>query len=86
MGHKRTIRPNAKKLSSLFQAREHMDWKTFARKVKLNQRGFMGEADEMRPVGVNFMNFHFHVYARSQQNQQECLLENAMKGIMDHPD
>ncbi|PKA64162.1 Uncharacterized protein AXF42_Ash005175 [Apostasia shenzhenica] len=49
VGHKRTIRPNAKKLSSLFKARNGMEWEAFARKVKLHQRGFMGEPDEMRP-------------------------------------
>ncbi|KAA8521368.1 hypothetical protein F0562_012070 [Nyssa sinensis] len=49
MGHKRTIRPNAKKLSALFMARDQMDWDTFARKVKSCQRGFMGEPEEMRP-------------------------------------
>ncbi|KAJ6415731.1 hypothetical protein OIU84_004511 [Salix udensis] len=42
-GHKRTIRPNAKKLSALFKARDHMDWDTFSKKVKASQRGFMGE-------------------------------------------
>ncbi|KAI9076513.1 hypothetical protein K1719_041499 [Acacia pycnantha] len=49
MGHKRTIRPNTKKLTGLMMAREKMDWDTFARKVKECQRGFMGEPDEMRP-------------------------------------
>ncbi|MED6121477.1 O-fucosyltransferase 29 [Stylosanthes scabra] len=49
MGHKRTIRPNAKKLSTLFMERHQMDWETFAEKVKAAQRGFMGEPDEMRP-------------------------------------
>lgn len=49
MGHKRTIRPNAKRLSSLFMERDKMDWDTFARKVKAVQRGYMGEPDEMRP-------------------------------------
>ncbi|MED6146387.1 O-fucosyltransferase 29 [Stylosanthes scabra] len=49
MGHERTIRPNAKKLSSLFMERNQMDWETFAEKVKAAQRGFMGEPDEMRP-------------------------------------
>ncbi|XP_059640277.1 O-fucosyltransferase 29 [Cornus florida] len=48
MGHKRTIRPNAKKLSALFMARDKMDWNTFARKVKACQRGFMGEPEEMK--------------------------------------
>ncbi|KAL2321564.1 hypothetical protein Fmac_025943 [Flemingia macrophylla] len=49
MGHRRTIRPNAKKLSALFMSRHEMDWNTFASKVKACQRGFMGEPDEMRP-------------------------------------
>ncbi|XP_014508507.1 uncharacterized protein At1g04910 [Vigna radiata var. radiata] len=49
MGHKRTIRPNAKKLSALFSSRHEMVWDTFASKVKACQRGFMGEPDEMRP-------------------------------------
>ncbi|WCJ25905.1 O-fucosyltransferase family protein [Euphorbia peplus] len=48
-GHKRTIRPNAKRLSALFMARDKMEWDTFSRKVKACQRGFMGEPDEMRP-------------------------------------
>ncbi|XP_043693899.1 O-fucosyltransferase 29-like [Telopea speciosissima] len=48
MGHKRTIRPNAKKLSALFMAREQMDWNKFARKVRSCQKGFMGEPEEMR--------------------------------------
>ncbi|KAJ8775204.1 hypothetical protein K2173_020208 [Erythroxylum novogranatense] len=47
-GHKRTIRPNAKRLTPLFIAREKMGWKEFSRKVKSVQRGFMGEPDEMK--------------------------------------
>ncbi|KAI8548185.1 hypothetical protein RHMOL_Rhmol07G0253200 [Rhododendron molle] len=57
MGHKRTIRPNAKKLSSLFMARGRMDAATFARKVKSCQRGFMGDPEEMRPGRVEFNEF-----------------------------
>lgn len=49
MGHKRTIRPNAKRLSAIFMARDQMGWDTFAEKVKSCQRGFMGEPEEMRP-------------------------------------
>lgn len=48
MGHKRTIRPNAKKLSALFLLREKMPWNTFCSKVKSAQRGFMGEPDERK--------------------------------------
>ncbi|KAL2348164.1 hypothetical protein Fmac_002164 [Flemingia macrophylla] len=57
MGHKRTIKPNAKKLSTLFSARNQMDWDTFAKKVKACQRGFMGEPDEMRPGRGEFHEF-----------------------------
>lgn len=57
MGHKRTIRPNAKRLSSLFAARDKMDWSVFARKVKSRQRGFMGEPEEMRPGRGEFLEF-----------------------------
>ncbi|XP_045818736.1 O-fucosyltransferase 29-like [Trifolium pratense] len=57
MGHKRTIRPNAKKLSTLFAGRHQMDWHTFARKVKACQRGFLGEPDEMRPGRGDYHEF-----------------------------
>ncbi|KAL5701285.1 O-fucosyltransferase 29 [Ranunculus cassubicifolius] len=57
MGHKRTIRPNAKKLSSLFMARKLMDWETFSEKVKSCQRGFMGEPEEMKPGRGEFHEF-----------------------------
>lgn len=57
MGHKRTIRPNAKRLSALFAARDKMDWNSFSRKVKLCQRGFMGEPEEMRPGRGEFHEF-----------------------------
>lgn len=48
MGHKRTIRPNAKKLNTLFLKREKLPWETFAKKVKASQQGFLGEPDEMK--------------------------------------
>lgn len=57
MGHKRTIRLNAKKLSTLLAGRHQMDWDTFARKVKSCQRGFMGEPDEVRPGRGDFHEF-----------------------------
>lgn len=60
MGHKRTIRPNAKKLSALFMDREKMEWQTFAKKVKSCQRGFMGDPDEFKPGRGEF-----HEYPQS---------------------
>lgn len=48
MGHKRTIRPNTKKLNVLFKTRNQTGWDTFSRKVKKVQRGLMGEPDDPR--------------------------------------
>ncbi|CAL1401549.1 unnamed protein product [Linum trigynum] len=53
-GHKRTIRPNAKRLSALFLKRQKMDWETFSKKVKSCQRGFMGEPDDAKPSKSEF--------------------------------
>ncbi|PON40664.1 O-fucosyltransferase [Parasponia andersonii] len=58
-GHKRTIRPNAKRLSALFMARDKMDWDTFSKKVKSCQRGFMGEPEEMKPGRGEFHEFPY---------------------------
>ncbi|EPS67554.1 hypothetical protein M569_07224, partial [Genlisea aurea] len=49
MGHKRTIRPNGKRLSNLLTEKERTEWSEFSRKVKSWQRGFLGEPDETRP-------------------------------------
>ncbi|XWS62003.1 hypothetical protein CRYUN_Cryun07bG0173600 [Craigia yunnanensis] len=59
MGHKRTIRPNAKRLSPLFMERDQMDWYTFSRKVKAVQRGFMGDPDETRPGRGEFHEYPY---------------------------
>ncbi|NP_001152142.2 growth regulator like protein [Zea mays] len=57
MGHKRTIRPNAKKLNVLFQTRNQLSWDTFSRKVQRVQRGLMGEPDDIRPKQDDFHEF-----------------------------
>jgi len=57
MGHKRTIRPNAKKLNVLFQTRNQLGWDTFSRKVQKVQRGLMGEPDDIRPKQDDFHEF-----------------------------
>ncbi|XP_010235394.2 O-fucosyltransferase 6 [Brachypodium distachyon] len=49
LGHKRTIRPNAKRLYSLFLTRGNMSWDAFSSKVHMFQKGFMGEPKELRP-------------------------------------
>ncbi|EOA18388.1 hypothetical protein CARUB_v10006918mg [Capsella rubella] len=49
LGHKVTIRPNAKKLYQVFSNRKNMTWDDFSSKVRRYQKGFMGEPDEMKP-------------------------------------
>ncbi|KAG8083071.1 hypothetical protein GUJ93_ZPchr0014g47456 [Zizania palustris] len=63
-GHKRTIRPNAKKLYSLFLNRTSMSWDAFSSKVQTYQKGFMGEPNEIKPGRGEFhehpMDLHLH--------------------------
>ncbi|ONK55915.1 uncharacterized protein A4U43_C10F2260 [Asparagus officinalis] len=63
-GHKRTIRPNAKKLYSLFLNRTEMTWDVFASKVRTFQVGFMGEPNEIRPGRGEF-----------HENPNDCICE-----------
>ncbi|XP_078448135.1 O-fucosyltransferase family protein [Wolffia australiana] len=58
-GHRRTIRPNARKLSRAFRAREETPWAAFVGRVRAAQRGFMGEPDEMRPGRGDFHEFPY---------------------------
>ncbi|KAJ7524809.1 hypothetical protein O6H91_17G023100 [Diphasiastrum complanatum] len=48
-GHKRTIRPNIKKLGSVFLARSELSWDQFSAKVRACQKGFTGEPNEIKP-------------------------------------
>lgn len=59
MGHKRTIRPNLKKLSALFMAWNNTSWDTFTSKVRYYQRGFMGEPGEMEPGRSEFHEYPY---------------------------
>ncbi|KAI3834307.1 hypothetical protein MKX03_030114 [Papaver bracteatum] len=65
-GHKPTIRPNAKKHSSLFPNRENMTWEAFASKVRLNQKGFMGEPKEVKAGRGEF-----------HENPSTCICEDS---------
>lgn len=77
MGHKRTIRPNAKKLSSIFMTRHEMDWDTFARKVRSSQIGFLGEPEEMRPGRGEFHEFLSQcVCKKDLSNNKDDLLQS----------
>ncbi|RWW83114.1 hypothetical protein BHE74_00008374 [Ensete ventricosum] len=70
-GHKRTLRPNAKKLYSLFLNRANMTWEQFSLKVHSYQRGFLGEPKEVRPGRGEF-----------HENPSACICETtkAMRG------
>lgn len=71
-GHKPTIRPNAKKLYRLFLNRNNMTWEEFASKVRVYQRGFMGEPKARPGKGV------FH------ENPSSCICEDSeAKKIID---
>lgn len=65
-GHRRTIRPNAKKLYSLFMNRTSTTWDAFASKVSAFQKGFMGEPNEVKPGRGEF-----------HENPSECICEHS---------
>ncbi|XP_042483770.1 O-fucosyltransferase 16-like [Macadamia integrifolia] len=65
-GHKRTIRPNGRKLNSLFPNRGNMTWEVFASSVRTHQRGFIGEPNEVRPGRGEF-----------HENPSSCICENS---------
>ena len=65
-GHKPTIRPNAKKLYRLFLSKSNMTWEAFAAGVRTNQRGFMGEPNEVRPGRGEF-----------HENPSTCICEDS---------
>ncbi|XP_010664086.1 O-fucosyltransferase 16 isoform X1 [Vitis vinifera] len=65
-GHKPTIRPNAKKLSRLFLNKGNTSWEVFASRVRIYQRGFMGEPNEVRPGRGEF-----------HENPSSCICEES---------
>lgn len=66
-GHKRTIRPNAKKLFSLFTNRTQMTSDEFSSKVRTVQEGFLGEPNEIKPGRGEF-----------HENPFACICENGI--------
>ncbi|KAK9677486.1 hypothetical protein RND81_11G146300 [Saponaria officinalis] len=64
-GHKPTIRPNAKKLSTLFLNRTETTWEKFASGIRTHQVGFMGEPNEVKPGRGEF-----------HENPSPCLCRN----------
>lgn len=65
-GHKRTIQPNVKKLGSLFLSRPNMTWNAFSTKLRLVQRGYIGEPNEQRPGG-DFFEYPDSCICRTQE-------------------
>jgi hypothetical protein len=66
-GHKRTIRPNAKRLYSLISNRRNMSWDSFSSRVRMVQKGFMGEPKELRPGRGEF-----------HENPSTCICEKTV--------
>ncbi|CAL0307292.1 unnamed protein product [Lupinus luteus] len=66
MGHKPTIRPNAKKLNRLLMNKNNMTWEEFGSGVRSFQVGFMGEPNELRPGSGEF-----------HENPSSCICQNS---------
>ncbi|CAN0845426.1 O-fucosyltransferase 6, partial [Linum grandiflorum] len=64
MGHKPTIRPNAKKLYKLFMTRDNTTWEEFGSRVRSSQIGFMGIPNEVKPGRGEF-----------HENPSSCICE-----------
>lgn len=80
-GHKRTIQPNIKKLGSLFLSRPNITWTAFSTKLRLVQRGFIGEPNELRPGG-DFFDYPDACICRNQEenaNLSEAVLHEGRK-------
>lgn len=80
-GHKRTIQPNVKKLGSLFLSRPNITWKAFSTKLRLVQRGYIGEPNELRPGG-DFFEYPDACICRNQDenvNLSEAVLHEGRK-------
>lgn len=56
-GHKRTIRPNVRKLNLLFSVFQQTPWAEFAAEVQRVQKGFMGDPNEVK---IGRGEFHEH--------------------------
>ncbi|MCO5548509.1 hypothetical protein L7F22_001969 [Adiantum nelumboides] len=80
-GHKRTVRPNVKKLGVLFLAKPNMTWEGFASKVRKAQKGFMGEPNEGRPGRAQFLENPAACICESPKGKDE--LKVAVKDVVE---
>ncbi|KAG2652946.1 protein ROOT HAIR SPECIFIC 17-like isoform X2 [Panicum virgatum] len=87
-GHKRTIRPNTRKLNSLFLNRTSMSWDRFASEVQTFQKGFMGEPNEVEPGRGGFYEYPLDCIckkskARTEHKDTTDIMENHLAGRED---
>ncbi|XP_025809339.1 protein ROOT HAIR SPECIFIC 17-like isoform X1 [Panicum hallii] len=82
-GHKRTIRPNTRKLNSLFLNRTSMSWDTFASKVQTFQKGFMGEPNEVEPGRGGFYEYPLDCICQKSKARTEHTIDPLSKDTTD---
>lgn len=78
-GHKRTIRPNVRKLGALFLAKPNMTWDAFAMKLHKVQKGFMGEPNDGRPGRGQFFENPGSCICESPKGKDELGRKRAFK-------
>uniref|UniRef100_A0A0A9CK05 O-fucosyltransferase family protein n=1 Tax=Arundo donax TaxID=35708 RepID=A0A0A9CK05_ARUDO len=87
-GHRRTIRPNTRKLSSLFLNRTNMSWDTFSSNVQTIQKGFMGEPNEVQSGRRGFYEYPLDCICKKSngrdENTKAHLNKNAADVMEDH--
>ncbi|RLN07730.1 uncharacterized protein C2845_PM11G30590 [Panicum miliaceum] len=82
-GHKRTIRPNTRKLNSLFLNRTSMSWDTFASKVQTLQKGYMGEPNEVEPGRGGFYEYPLDCICKKSKARTEHNIDHLSKDTAD---
>ncbi|RLM77844.1 hypothetical protein C2845_PM12G22930 [Panicum miliaceum] len=82
-GHKRTIRPNTRKLNSVFLNRTSMSWDTFASKVQTFQKGFMGEPNEVEPGRGGFYEYPLDCICQKSKPRTEHTIDHLSKDTTD---
>ncbi|OEL34111.1 hypothetical protein BAE44_0004867, partial [Dichanthelium oligosanthes] len=78
-GHKRTIRPNTRKLNSLFLNRTSMSWDKFASEVQTFQKGFMGEPNEVDPGRGGFYEYPLDCICQKTKGRAEHAIDHLSK-------
>ncbi|KAH7291101.1 hypothetical protein KP509_29G000500 [Ceratopteris richardii] len=82
-GHKRTVRPNVKKLGTLFLAKHNMTSEAFTSQLRKSQRGFMGEPKESRPGRGQFFENPDACICESYRGKDELVRKRILRDDMD---